>query len=261
MYIKTLKPIYSWFISILMALCIGCILSCSKEGADNEDDLNILDPDQNEEDSGSDCSNKSDYVFLENDGLVLIEIENTAFSGDWKLKSNGGGFSGQGYLVWEGKQYFNDPGNGTMTFKIKIKNPGIYRFLWRSSVKMGNNGTEHNDSWLRFNDADDFFAKKNSSVVYPKGSGKSPNPEGSSGDGWFKIYRGGNDLGFKWQAMTYDNNAHKIYASFQNAGIYTMEVSARSAGHAIDKFVLFKEGITENDAKSEANESSSFQCN
>lgn len=78
-------------------------------------------------------------------------------------------------------------------------------------------------------------------MVYPKDIGKSPNPDSSSKDGWFKIYRSGNDLDFKWQAKTFDNNAHDIFVVFENKGIYTMEVSARSSGHAIDKFVLFKD--------------------
>ena len=66
-------------------------------------------------------------------------------------------------------------------------------FLWKSSFRQGDNGTEHNDSWLRFPNASDFFGEKasNGSIVYPNGSGKEPNPEGSSSDGWFKIYRSG----------------------------------------------------------------------
>ena len=57
---------------------------------------------------------------------------------------------------------------------------------------------------------------------------------------WFKVWRSGNNLSFKWQAVTSDNDAHNIYVKFNSPGIYTMEVSARSSGHAIDKFVLFK---------------------
>ncbi len=114
---------------------------------------------------------------------------------------------------------------------------------------MGDNGTEHNDSWLRFPDADDFFGRKNDgSVVYPNGSGKTPNPNGSSSEGWFKIYRSGNNSAFKWQASTSDNDAHDIYLTFSNPGVYLIEVSPRSDFHGIDRLLLFEEGISQNDA-------------
>ena len=106
----------------------------------------------------------------------------------------------------------------------------------------GDDPTEGNDSWLRFADAADFFGRKgNGDVVYPAGIGKSPTPEGASSDGWLKIYRSGTPLGFKWQARTSDNDAHDVFVTFERAGTYTMEVSGRSAGHAIDKFVLYQE--------------------
>ncbi len=98
----------------------------------------------------------------------------------------------------------------------------------------------------------DFFAERDSSVVYSEGSGKTPNPEGGGADGWFKIYRSGKDLGFKWQGYTYDNNPHTVFVTFDSAGEYTMEVSARSSAHALDKFVLFREGMSLGDVTGES---------
>ena len=97
--------------------------------------------------------------------------------------------------------------------------------------------------------------------VGPNGSGKTPNPAGSSKDGWFKIYRGGSDLSFKWQSSTSDNDGHDIYVEFDTAGVYTMEISARSSGHAIDQFVLFKAPQTKTDAIASGNTFSTFDCN
>lgn len=196
------------------------------------------------------CTDPAGFIFNEKDGLVQVEFENTDFSGNWKLRSNGNSHSGDGYLVWEGSQFFNDPGNGLLTYKIKIENPGTYKFLWNSSIKTGDNGTEHNDTWLRFNDADDFFGLKNgsSTKIYPVGTGKSPNPKGASKNGWFKIFRSGNDLDFKWQSRTSDNDAHEVFVKFNSPGTYLMEVSARSSGHAIDKFLLFNDSMSEADA-------------
>ncbi|MGF1557553.1 MAG: hypothetical protein ACFCUL_00510 [Flavobacteriaceae bacterium] len=187
------------------------------------------------------CNNAADFVFNEKDGLVLVEFEKTNFSGNWKLKNAGNQHTGEGYLVWEGAQYFNTPGNGILTYNIKIENPGTYQFMWHTAITLGNDGTEHNDTWLRFDDADDYYGVKvnGTSVVYPAGRGKSPNPKGASSDGWFKVYRSGN-LDYKWQALTSDHDAHAIFVEFDSPGTYLMEVSARSTGHAIDKFVLFR---------------------
>ncbi len=203
-----------------------------------------------------------DFIFNEKDGLVLGEFENAAFTGEWKLKSDGNSYTGEGYMVWEGQQYLNAPGNGLVTFKIRITNPGTYQFIWNSAVKTGDSGTDHNDTWLRFNDANDFYGQNSqgTSTVYPKGTGKTPNPEGSSADGWFKIYRSGNNLDFKWQSATYDNNAHSIFVVFENPGTYLMEASARSSGHRIDKFVLFNDSVTQQEAIS-SSEQSVISCN
>jgi hypothetical protein len=208
------------------------------------------------------CTNPLDFVFNEKEGLVLVEFENAEFSSDWKLETNGSSYSGAGYMVWEGPQHLSNPGNGTATFKIEIENPGTYQFIWFSAIKTGNSGTDHNDTWLRFNDADNYYAQNNqgTSTVYPKDTGKTPNPEGASKDGWFKIYRSGNDLDFKWQSSTFDNNAHNIFVDFNSPGFYIMEVSARSTGHGIDKFVLFNDAVSKADAIS-STEFSTVTCN
>ncbi len=226
--------------------------SCQKDTVSEEEIDTVID------EKNQPCLESSELIFNESDGIIAIEFENAEFTGDWKLKS-GENSSGDGYMVWEGPQHLGQPGNGTATFKIKIENTGSYQFLWNSAIKIGNNGTDHNDSWLRFSDATDFYAKRGESVVYPKDSGKTPNPEGASKDGWFKIYRSGNDLDFKWQASTFDNNGHDVFVRFDTPGTYLMEVSARSSGHAIDKFVLFNEGVAQADAI--AAESSKTGCN
>lgn len=234
-----------------------------EEEEEEEEETPPVEEEEEEPDTeGSNCSNPSDFIFNENDGLVSVEFEEAAFSGSWKLKSDGNGYSGDGYMVWEGSQYFHHPGTGTVTFKVKIENPGAYRFIWKSGIKMGNDGTEHNDTWLRFSDADDFYGQKSggSSKVYPVGSGKTPNPKGASKDGWLKIYRSGNNLDFKWESKTSDHDGYQVFVKFNNPGTYVMEVSARSSGHAIDKFVLFNSSWSEADAISNS-ELSVISCN
>ncbi len=202
------------------------------------------DDDSENQPAGITCSENTVPLYEETGSILLVEFENAEFEGDWRLINDISNATGQGYMLWEGDNSFGTPGNGLATYRIKINNPGVYRFIWRSAVKEGDNPTEGNDSWLRFNDADDFFGEKsNGSIVYPKGTGKTPNPEGASSDGWFKIYRSGNPLDFKWQSRTSDNDAHDVFVQFNTAGTYTMEVSGRSKGHAIDKFILFERDV------------------
>ncbi|MEP3209911.1 MAG: hypothetical protein ABJN95_12010 [Maribacter sp.] len=241
-------------------LFIASVYSCSKdtsiltnsETETAQEQENETEEETTEENSpeSTACTDPLDYIFNEKEGLVFVEFENAEFSEDWKLKQDGYLHTGTGYMIWEGSQNLSNPGTGTATFKIKIANTGVYQFIWYSAVRTGNSGTDHNDTWLRFADADDFYGQNNngSSTVYPKGTGKTPNPEGASSDGWFKIYRSGNDLDFKWQSSTFDNNAHNIFVQFANPGIYLMEISARSSGHGIDKFVLFNDSMTKDAA-------------
>lgn len=256
------------FFQVVMLSCLFLVVSCEKDEAtvddpaqegvmDNQDDENSNDDSSDgnmdeEADSGNqsnDCPSSIGFVFEEANGIVSMEFEDNSFPEGWVLRNAGSDFSGDGYMQWEGNPSMGNPGNGMVTFPIRITNPGTYRFVWHSSFQQGDNGTEHNDSWLRFPDAADFFGRKgDGSVVYPNDTGKEPNPAGSSSDGWFKIYRSGNDPSFKWQASTSDHDAHDIFVTFSNAGVYLMEVSARSDYHAIDRILLFEENINQNNA-------------
>ena len=107
----------------------------------------------------------------------------------------------------------------------------------------GTSTTDSNDSWLKIPDADDFFAKNGTSIKYPKG-GKFVQSnvvvEGSSTNGWMKVYCSGTTA-WTWSCRTSDSDAHEIYATFNKAGAYTVQISARSKGHAVDRFVLFQD--------------------
>ena len=180
-------------------------------------------------------------LFIEKDGLVRVDIENpSSVANGWTTSKSLSGFEGSGYLIWTGNDNFNEPGEGLMKFSIKITTPGTYQFVWSSRIGTGTSNTEHNDSWLRIQ-GDDFFGEKASTGerVYPKGSGKTPNPEGSSANGWLKAYM--NRLGeWFYRSSTNDRDPFDIFATFNAAGTYDVEISGRSKSHAIDQFVLFK---------------------
>lgn len=192
------------------------------------------------------------YVFLEcapdiieTESLtqVVIQAECAEIAPSWFIRRSIGGFTGAGYIIWEGFSNFSgdDAGrNGRLTYRVPIPKAGTYRFNWRSYIgkyDQDNPTTEHNDSWLSIPGAADFYGKKDADFVYPVGSGRTPNPEGSSGNGFFKVYMNRED---EWsdQSKTSDNNGFEIFARFDTVGIYTVEIDARSAYHAIDKFLL-----------------------
>jgi hypothetical protein len=216
------------------------------------------------------CPDQGVPMFVEDNGLVKVDMAVADFDeSGWTLRTDIEGYSGSGLLVWDGDASMSNPGNGKLTFKVNISTPGTYRFLWRSKITIGNNNTEHNDSWLRIPDAHHFYGMKNNGhVVYPKGTELPPIPEsaeqsnttpnGSGRDGWFKIYM--NSLDWKWHASTSDHDAHNIFAVFDNPGTYTIEVSGRSPGHGIDSFLLFNEDYSQNEATSDEVAFSQTEC-
>lgn len=195
-----------------------------------------------------------DFQFNESEGMVAIEVESQPPNGDWARETSINGFLGSSYYVWEGENLFGDPGSGVMEYKIRINNPGKYRFTMRSRITEGNSGSESNDLWVRFQDADEFYGERNGERVYPRdnmrgpnGTDQTPYPEGSSEDGWLKAYM--NQLNqWHWNARTSDNDGRNIYVEFFEPDIYTMEIAGRSRGFGIDRFVLYAEPLYSDEA-------------
>lgn len=176
--------------------------------------------------------------YQESEGIVIMEIESAENYGNWELETSLTGHTGDGYLHYKGVNFYSDPGNSLLNFEIAIEQAGRYRFQWHSKIAIGESNTEHNDSWLKFKDASDFYGEKDGQRVYPKGVGKTPNPNGTSKDGWLKIYQN-NQNNWTWITRTSDHDPHEIFVEFDTAGIYKLEISGRSNGHAINRLALF----------------------
>ena len=182
--------------------------------------------------------------YEEQNGIVVIQAENLGISSSWRRESSKAGFTGSSYIIWRGTQYFGSPGNGLIQVKVKINSPGKYRFAWRNTIGIlagSNPSTEHNDTWLKIPDASAFYGEKsNGSRVYPGGTGLFPTAEGNTSGGWFKVYV--NNLNWTWDTYTSDFDGHFIFAEFNSPGVYTIQISARSSGHIIDRLVMYKVG-------------------
>lgn len=182
--------------------------------------------------------------FEEQNGIVVIQMESGDLTSGWRSETGTSGFTGNSFLAWRGSNNFNSPGNGVIEYSVRINTPGVYRFQWRNRVGIGSNSTEHNDSWVRFPDAFDFFGRRGSSFVYPRGGNfrRSNNvAEGASGNGWMKAYLSGS-TNWTWSTLTNDGIGYQIFAEFTSPGTYTIQVSGRSNGHFIDRMVLYREG-------------------
>lgn len=156
---------------------------------------------------------------------------------------------------------------------MKLQSPLILSFLILLMSCSSDNDSGTNSSPTCQNPANTVFKEKDNLVLVEFEENifhvewKLEKNSSSTGQGYY-VWTGnqslgtpGNDLDFKWQASTSDNDAHNIYVEFDNPGTYTMQVSVRSSGHGIDKFLLYKE---ESYSFNEATTSSNFSeisCN
>ncbi len=196
---------------------------------------------------------EGDALFLEQDGIVIGEMESVAATGTWTQETTFAGFAGDGYFRWASNaNSYDTPGVDILTYVFQIENPGKYRFAWRNIVGRGNNITEHNDGWLAIY-ADDFYAETaNGQKLRPN----NPNLSGAKAEDWFKVYDNGRTLASEWStdARTGDNQGYKVYAEFDNPGVYSLQISGRSIDYVLDRWFLFSEDAGWDQASLEVNE-------
>ncbi len=163
---------------------------------------------------------------------VAIEGERLPLVGSWRAVDDPAASDG-GYIVWEGLPDGDamDAPTDILRVAIRIDQPGNYRFAWSMRQPDGADGPEANSSWLNFPDAARF---------------------GSTGGGTFGGFV--NVVGFGTGRFVWDGKADEgrsqsdIAIEFERAGVYTIEVAARSAGHQIDRVLIYPEWVNRSDA-------------
>lgn len=175
-------------------------------------------------------------------------------------------YSGEGYLYYNGDTKYRDGGYNVIEYKIRIDEPGAYRFIYASAIGIfateKSPSTEHNDAWVKFPDADAFYGYKqadntiaipndiglsspdpNDAILkaeFPEATYKFPDGSNEKNAGYFKVYM--NQLDDWWyEGSTSDSDAHEVFVRFDNPGLYTMLISGRSTGFCLDRAVLWKE--------------------
>ncbi len=179
--------------------------------------------------------------FQDVNGIAVIELDSKT-AGAWERRSDAGSSGGQALYYNGGNTFNSPPGNSVINYTVRINTAGEYRIMVRNRIGITNAGTtEHNDMWLKVSGGNStFFGRLGSGVVWPIGSGRTPNPEGASGNGYLKVYT--NTFGWNWTSFTDDSGGHNIFANFPSPGVYTIQVGGRSNGFLVDKLAMFRTG-------------------
>ncbi len=181
----------------------------------------------------------------EHDGLLVLECESeTNRPANWKFVTDVPGYTGTGFLRYEGPEYINNPGNQMFVYKINITNPGRYRFQQRAR----NNGplsNYNNDYWIKFPHGG---ARK-----FQLGYDKGPLI------GWFKIYQNHPNT-WTYQTAAVEENPHDVYVDFDVPGTYEIHVSARANLVMLDRFMFYKDPVTQQQATTDLPAASQITC-
>ncbi|HUU21368.1 MAG TPA: hypothetical protein VM389_02415 [Phycisphaerae bacterium] len=145
-------------------------------------------------------------VFAVGEGETVLEAESASCRQDWKLEAEDEGFSGTGYLVWRGRDLFDEPGQGQLAYRLRVEGAGRYRLAVHNRHD-GRLRDQQNDTWVRFDDGP-----------------------------WFKLFA--MELGrWTWESSVTDRGGVWDLP----AGEHTLYLSARSAGHKLDRIRLTRQ--------------------
>ena len=154
--------------------------------------------------------------FLEDNGLVVIQAESVPLAGDWVFESSDAGYTGSGYLRWDGPNHYGNPGVGTLAYKVFINEPGEYNVRLRISHLGAPAGDQWNDVWVKMNDGT-----------------------------WVKTLHPANrkDEGFTFHSPTEPSSGVFSQLRFDlSNGEHTLYISGRSTNLRMDRIHFYKDG-------------------
>ena len=156
-------------------------------------------------------------AYLESNGLVVIQAESVTPQGDWVIESSDQGYTGSGYLRWDGPNLFGTPNVGTMAFTVYISDPGEYNVRLRMSHLGAPAGDMWNDCWARMDEGT---------------WSKALHPADKMDDGF-----------------TFDSILEPDFGVFESMrytlseGIHTLYLSGRSENLRIDRIHFYKDNV------------------
>lgn len=176
--------------------------------------------------------------FLEEDGLLIIEMESTDSPlGLWIEKTDVPGYTGTCHFEFTGNNPSSGPPNSPLSYTFKINMTGNYHLNLRARKRLeGQPADRCNDCYVKMEG--DFTS---GNPAYPT-STLTQNT---------KLY-GGAANGWGWATNLDGNGAHNTDAAIYNlkAGeTYTLTISGRSQRFNLDRIVLRHSSVSNEDAR------------
>lgn len=191
---------------------------------------------------------ETEGVYLENNGLVIMEMENTPSSlGLWNEETSYGNFTGDGYLQFTGNSPVNGPPNSPLEYKFKINQPGLYYLHLRAArdTTNGQPNDQSNDAYVRVEG--DYNEGPNAGNTH---GDDAPLSMLMSNTKFF----GGNANSFAWASGNRldpggETNKRVAVYDFKAGEEYTLVVSGRSQWFSLDRIVFRHESVSASGAQ------------
>jgi hypothetical protein len=183
--------------------------------------------------SGVKTAASDNPVFVEENGLVVMEAERLKLPSVWSEQNSIQGHMGDGYIIYTGKGSMQGTNDQVLTYKFQITKTGIYEFAWHCRNGEGaEKGDKENDSWLKI------VADEVSKVIRGKSKDftQFEKVHLSSLGEW-------NWLGHKPRMQGPETPGVRVFATFNKPGIYEIQISGRSTGHTIDRLTLWHSDV------------------
>lgn len=169
-------------------------------------------------------------TYNEQDGLVIMEMENTSSNLDlWVKKTNMADYKGTGHLEFTGNKITNGPPTSPLEYKFKINTAGEYRLFLRAHKRLETDREDlSNDCFVRV--AGDYTAGNETNDAPLDALRKDTKLFGGEKDAWGLAIKLDLPGGIKKDA---------IY-TFKAGETYTLTISGRSKNFNIDRIMFFK---------------------
>ncbi len=156
-------------------------------------------------------------AFVESNGLIVIQAESADLVDDWVIESSDTGYTGPGYIRWDGPNYYGDQSHGVLAYRVLINDPGAYNVRFRISHLGAPAGDQWNDVWARMNDGE-----------------------------WVKVLHPAprKDEGFTFHSPTEPSSGVFDQMRYElESGINTLYIAGRSSNIRMDRIHFYKDGV------------------
>lgn len=182
-------------------------------------------------------------AFIEKNGVVVMEVESMPTTGLWK---SGTGFGAIGSYYWSDRPIggITVPGNGTLSYTIKINEPGVYIATVRA--RRDRTASETCSNPANFPDAqcvengerNDIFIRMDGVPWHTKNH-KGTTHAGFGTWGWVDKWREAEDNSGSCPLPGKACNFRAFHWNL-SAGLHTLDISERAEQLKIDRIILYR---------------------